>query len=82
VDQYLQAEIVRPEHDGMLVPGFSLDTPWHPDFDALPVPGIKPPATRRGVIGQGKGSATMKGSHSTLIEVVEGWGLSVAFKPC
>lgn len=72
VDQYPQAAIDRPRHDGMLVPGCAVGTLWHPDFDSLPAPWITPPVTRDGPIYQGRRAATMKGPDGVLIEMVEG----------
>ncbi|MEM9837781.1 MAG: hypothetical protein AAF830_01365 [Pseudomonadota bacterium] len=72
VDQYPVAAIVRPRHNGMLVPGCAVGTLWHPDFDSLPGPWITPPVVREGVIYKDKRTATMSGPNGTLIEMVEG----------
>lgn len=72
VDQYPDASIVRPRHEGMLVPGCAVGTLWHPDFGSLRGPWITPPVARDGVIYKGKRTGTMAGPDGTLIEIVEG----------
>lgn len=72
LDQYPDAAIERPKHEGMLVPGCAIGTIWHPDFDSLPGPWITPPAVRKGPIYQGRRAATIKDLDGALIEVVEG----------
>lgn len=71
LDQYPDAAIVRPHHDGMLVPGCSIGTLWVPDFDALPGPWITPPTVRQGPVYKGKRVATMHDLDGALIEIVE-----------
>lgn len=71
LDQYPEATISRPRHEGMLVPGCAIGTLWTPNFDALPGPWIVPPATREGPIYKGKRVGVMKDLDGTLIEIVE-----------
>ena len=71
LDQYPPAAIDRPHHDGMLVPGCSIGTLWHPDFDSLKGPWITEPVVRDGPIYKGKRAGTMKGPDGTLVEIVE-----------
>lgn len=71
LDQYPEAAIERPRHDGMLVPGCAIGTLWHPEFAMLDGPWISPPTPRDGVIYKGKRTATMKDPDGTLIEMVE-----------
>ncbi|MEO1101137.1 MAG: hypothetical protein AAFW65_04760 [Pseudomonadota bacterium] len=71
LDQYPDAAIVRPQHDGMLVPGCAIGTFWHPDFDKLPGPWISEPVVREGPVYQGKRVATMRDLDGALIEMVE-----------
>lgn len=72
LDQYPEAAIVRPKHEGMLPPGCAIGTLWHPEFDTLPGPWITPPTVRDGPIYKGKRVATMKDLDGALIEIVEG----------
>jgi hypothetical protein len=71
LDQYPEAAIVRPCHEGMLVPGCAIGTLWHPEFDSLAGPWIVPPTVREGAIYKGRRAATMKDPDGALIEVVE-----------
>lgn len=71
LDQYPPAAIERPRHDGMLVPGCAIGTLWHPDFDSLSGPWIKPPVVRGGPIYKDKRVATMHDLDGALIEIVE-----------
>src|SRR5690606_4514 len=71
LDQYPDAAVARPRHDGMLVPGCAIGTLFHPDFDALPGPWITPPTRREGPIYKGRRVATQKDLDGTLIEIVE-----------
>lgn len=71
LDQYPDAAIVRPQRDGMLVPGCAIGTLWHPDFDTLPGPWISEPVVREGPVYQGKRVATMRDLDGALIEMVE-----------
>lgn len=71
LDQYPDAAITRPKHDGMLPPGSAVGTLWTPDFDALPGPWITPPTRRDGPIYNGKRAATIKDLDGALIEIVE-----------
>lgn len=71
LDQYPDAAIARPKHEGMLVPGCAIGTLFHPDFSALPGPWITPPTRREGPIYKGKRVATQKDLDGTLIEIVE-----------
>lgn len=71
LDQYPEAAIVRPRHEGMLVPGCAIGTLWHPDFDSLEGPWILPPAVQEGAIYKGRRTATMKDPDGALIEIVE-----------
>lgn len=72
LDQYPDAAIQRPHHDGMLVPGCALGTLYHPDFDALPGPWLTEPTQRDGAIYQGKRVGVLRDPDGTLIEMVEG----------
>ncbi|MEO0981033.1 MAG: hypothetical protein AAFX03_00105 [Pseudomonadota bacterium] len=72
LDQYPDAAVVRPKHEGMLPPGCAVGTLWHPDFDSLPGPWITPPVVRDGPVYKGKRAATMKDLDGALIEMVEG----------
>lgn len=72
LDQYPDAAIQRPRHEGMLVPGCAIGTLFHPDFDALPGPWLTPPVARNGAIYQGKRVGVLQDPDGTLIEMVEG----------
>lgn len=71
LDQYPDAAIVRPQHDGMLPPGCAIGTIWHPDFDSLPGPWISEPVVRDGPVYKGKRVGTMRDLDGALIEMVE-----------
>lgn len=71
LDQYPDAAIQRPRHDGMLVPGCAIGTLWHPEFDSLPGPWFTEPAPREGAIYKGKRVGVLKDLDGTLIEIVE-----------
>lgn len=71
LDQYPEAAIPRPHHDGMLVPGCAIGTLWTPDFDALSGPWIVPPTLREGPIYKGKRVGVVKDLDGALIEIVE-----------
>ena len=72
LDQYPDAAITRPRHDGMLVPGCAIGTLYHPDFDSLPGPWLTSPKARDGVIYKGKRVGVLQDPDGTLIEMVEG----------
>ena len=72
LDQYPDAAIQRPHHDGMLTPGCALGTLYHPDFEALPGPWLTEPSQRDGAIYQGKRVGVLRDPDGTLIEMVEG----------
>lgn len=72
LDQYPDAAIQRPRHDGMLVPGCAIGTLFHPDFDSLPGPWLTAPTAREGVIYKGRRVGVLKDPDGTLIEMVEG----------
>lgn len=72
MDQYPEAAVPRPTHEGMLPPGCAIGTLWHPDFDDLPGPWITPPVERPGPVYKGKRVGTMKDLDGALIEMVEG----------
>ena len=72
LDQYPEAAIDRPRHDGMLVPGCAIGTLYHPDFDSLPGPWLSAPTARDGVIYKGKRVGVLQDPDGTLIEMVEG----------
>ncbi len=72
LDQYPDAAIIRPQHDGMLPPGCAIGTLWHPDFDSLPGPWISEPVVRDGPVYKGKRVGTMRDLDGALIEMVEG----------
>ena len=72
LDQYPDAAITRPRHEGMLVPGCAIGTLYHPDFDSLPGPWLTAPTVRDGVIYKGKRVGVLQDPDGTLIEMVEG----------
>lgn len=72
LDQYPDAAVQRPQHDGMLVPGCAVGTLYHPDFDALPGPWLSDPTVRDGAIYKGKRVGVLRDPDGTLIEMVEG----------
>lgn len=72
LDQYPDAAITRPRHEGMLVPGCAIGTLYHPDFDSLPGPWVTAPTARDGVIYKGKRVGVLQDPDGTLIEMVEG----------
>lgn len=72
LDQYPDAAVQRPHHDGMLVPGCAVGTLYHPDFDALPGPWLSDPTVRDGAIYKGKRVGVLRDPDGTLIEMIEG----------
>ena len=72
LDQYPDAAIARPRHDGMLVPGCAIGSLFHPDFDQLPGPWLTEPVVRDGEIYKGKRVGVLQDPDGTLIEMVEG----------
>lgn len=72
LDQYPDAAIDRPRHDGMLVPGCAIGTLFHPDFDSLPGPWLATPTVRDGAIYKGQRVGVLQDPDGTLIEMVEG----------
>ena len=72
LDQYPDEAVVRPRHDGMLVPGCAIGTLFHPDFDRLPGPWLTQPTVRDGEIYKGKRVGVLQDPDGTLIEMVEG----------
>ena len=72
LDQYPDAAVSRPQHDGMLVPGCAIGTLFHPEFDNLPGPWLTEPTVRDGEIYKGKHVGVLKDPDGTLIEMVEG----------
>ncbi|MEM9704703.1 MAG: hypothetical protein AAF850_01360 [Pseudomonadota bacterium] len=71
LDQYPDAAIKRPQHDGMLPPGVAIGTLYSPDFDALPGPWIVNPTVRQGPIYKDKRVGVLKDLDGALIEIVE-----------
>ena len=71
LDQYPEAAVARPRHDGMLPPGCAIGTLWTPDFDAHDGPWITPPEIHESVVYKGKRAGTMKAPDGTLVEIVE-----------
>lgn len=72
LDQYPDAAIQRPRHDGMLVPGCAVGTLYHPQLDTLPGPWLTTPIERDGEIYKGKRVGVLNDPDGTLIEMVEG----------
>lgn len=72
LDQYPDAAVARPRHDGMLVPGCAIGTLFHPNFDRLPGPWLTMPTVREGLIYRGKRVGVLQDPDGTLIEMVEG----------
>ncbi|NQY12548.1 MAG: hypothetical protein HRT81_01640, partial [Henriciella sp.] len=72
LDQYPDEAVLRPRHDGMLVPGCAIGTLYHPNFDSLPGPWLTEPTIRDGEIYKGKRVGVLNDPDGTLIEMVEG----------
>lgn len=72
LDQYPDAAVQRPHHEGMLVPGCAIGTLFHPEFDRLPGPWVTAPTPRDGILYKGKRVGVLKDPDGTLIEMVEG----------
>lgn len=75
IDQYPEATIARPTHEGMLPPCAAIASFRHPDFEAVMDANeghwVSPPTIRQGIIYNGKRVGTLRDPDGTLIEMIE-----------
>lgn len=71
LDQYPDATIERPRHDGALPPGVAICTLLHPEFERFDGQWASEPVIRQGALYQGRRAGLLQTPEGALLELID-----------